>query len=226
MPGRAAASTLRSPALSGGPRPAARRLRETARDRSWNPRRVPKEERDLVVRRSATSTREARRPAGLSHDRLIDAVAAGSAPAIFGLSLLERHLHGLRNLKPAPTRVIIDLAAGAAEPKLGDKRLYRLQLEWRRGGESYAERLGQVLAAAAAESLLVLDATTLADPRLPATLAVRTASTIVRSREAQDRAAILFLADDHDLILAELHANPGTPPPWPPVWSKPGACRC
>ena len=53
----------------------------------------------------------------------IDAVAADSAPSIFGLSLLERHLHGLRGLKPLPSRVIVDLAAGASEPKLGDKRL-------------------------------------------------------------------------------------------------------
>src|SRR5215470_13878310 len=98
----------------------------------------------------------------------IDAVAADSAPHIFGLSLLERHLHGLRGLKPAPARVVIDLASGAVEPKLGDKRLYRLPLEWRHSDDSFATRLGQVLATAGSEPLLVLDATTLADARLPA----------------------------------------------------------
>ena len=55
----------------------------------------------------------------------IDALAAGSAPVIFGLSLLERHLHGLRNLKPAPSRVVIDLPTGAAEPRLGGARILR-----------------------------------------------------------------------------------------------------
>jgi phosphatidylglycerophosphate synthase len=132
----------------------------------------------------------------------IDAVAADSAPAIFGLDLLERHLHGLRNLKPVPGRVIIDLAPGAAEPKLGDKRLYRLPLEWRHAGEPYAARLRQALAAADGDSLLVLDARTLADPRLPAALATRTTSAAVLSREAQDRAAILFLVGDPGEITA------------------------
>jgi phosphatidylglycerophosphate synthase len=138
----------------------------------------------------------------------IDAVAADSALAIFGLSLLERHLHGLRNLKPAPTRVVIDLAAGVVEPKLGDKRLYRLPLEWRRGGERYAERLEQILAGAGSDALLVLDATTLADSRLPAALAARATSTLVLSRETGDRAAILFVAGDRTPITTALANNP------------------
>ena len=138
----------------------------------------------------------------------IDATAADSTPPVFGLSLLERHLHGLRALKPSPARVIVDLAAGAAETKLGDKRLSRLPLEWRRSNDPYALRLGQIVAAARAESLLVLDATTLGDPRLPASLAGRTASTVVQSREARDRAAILFSAADHVEIGAELATDP------------------
>src|SRR5690349_13366019 len=138
----------------------------------------------------------------------IDAVAADSAPHIFGLSLLERHLHGLRSLKPAPARVIIDLALGAAQPKLGDKRLYRLPLEWRHSGEPYAARLGQILAASGKESLLVLDAATLSDPRLPAALAPRTTSTVVLSREAQDSAAVLFVASEAAPITAALAVGP------------------
>ncbi|GAB2179026.1 CDP-alcohol phosphatidyltransferase family protein [Dongia sp. agr-C8] len=138
----------------------------------------------------------------------IDAVAADSAPHIFGLSLLERHLHGLRLMKPAPSRIVVDLPPGAAEPKLGDKRLYRLPLEWRRSAEPYAARLGQTLATAGQEPMLVLDAATLADHRLPASLATRTGSTVVLSREAQDRAAVLFLAGDPAPIAAALAANP------------------
>jgi phosphatidylglycerophosphate synthase len=140
----------------------------------------------------------------------IDAVAAESAPPIFGLTLLERHLHGLRLLKPAPSRVIIDLAAGASEPKFGDKRLYRLPLQWRRGSEPFAPRLASILAASADESLLVLDAATLADSRLPAALALRATSTVVLSREAQDRAAILFVTGDPTPITFALAANPGS----------------
>ncbi len=138
----------------------------------------------------------------------IDAAAAESAPPIFGLSLLERHLHGLRLMKPAPSRIIIDLAPGASAPKLGDKRLDRLPMEWRRSGETYAARLGQILALAGSEPLLVLDATTLADSRLPGALASRSASTVVLSREAQDRAAILYLAGDRASVTAALVANP------------------
>jgi phosphatidylglycerophosphate synthase len=138
----------------------------------------------------------------------IDAAAANDAPAIFGLSLIERHLHGLRMLKPAPSRVVIDLPAGAPEPKLGDQRLYRLPLEWRGGGESYPVRLGQMLGAAGNEALVVLDAGTLADARLPAALASRTVSTAVLSREAQDRAAILFLIGDARSVVDELAASP------------------
>jgi phosphatidylglycerophosphate synthase len=138
----------------------------------------------------------------------IDATAAASAPMIFGLSLLERHLHGLRLMKPAPARIVVALPEGAAEPKLGDKRLYRLPLEWRRGGETYAARLGQMLAAAGQDSLLVLDATTLADHRLPASLATRSASTVVLSREAQDTAAVLFITGDPAPVTAALAANP------------------
>jgi phosphatidylglycerophosphate synthase len=138
----------------------------------------------------------------------IDAVTADSALPVFGLSLLERHLHGLRALKPAPARVVIDLAPGASEPKLGDKRLYRLPLEWQRDGEPYAARLGRILAAAGTDPVLVLDAATLADARLPAVLAARSTSTVVFSREAQDRAAILFLAGDHAPVTAELTGKP------------------
>jgi len=138
----------------------------------------------------------------------IDAAAAGSAPGVFGLSLLERHLHGLRGLRPAPARIIIDLAAGAAQPKLGDKRLYRLPLEWRNGTEPYAIRLEQILAAGGSGSLLILDATTLADPRLPAALATRTSSTAVLSREPQDSAAMLLLVGDSSAFAADLSGNP------------------
>src|SRR5262245_45732382 len=137
----------------------------------------------------------------------IDAVAADSAPHIFGLSLVERHLHGLRNLKPAPTRVIIDLPAGAAELKLGDKRLYRLPLEWRQSGDTYAARLGQIVAAAAG-AVLILDGRTIADPRLPAVLAARTTSTVVPSREAEDQAAVVYLVGDQAALAAALAANP------------------
>src|SRR3954465_13312124 len=137
----------------------------------------------------------------------IDAVAAKNAPEIFGLSLVERHLHGLRGVKPAPWRIVIDLPVGTAEPKLGDQRLYRLPLEWRRSGESYSLRLSEMLGSAGSESLLVLDAGTLADPRLPAALASRSVSTAVLSREAQDGAAILLLVSERQSDLEAMTAG-------------------
>ncbi len=123
----------------------------------------------------------------------IDATGTAQAPAVFGLGLVERHLHALRALQPAPARVLIDLAPGQAKPKLPDRRLLRLPIEWRSTGASFADRCAEILALAGGEPMLLLDGMTLADPRLHRTLAERTESTAVESREADDRAGLLLL---------------------------------
>jgi phosphatidylglycerophosphate synthase len=124
----------------------------------------------------------------------IDATGAAHAPAVFGLSLVERHLHALRMMKPAPARVLIDLAPGQARPDLPDKRLLRLPIEWREDARPFAERCAAVLGETAGAPILLLDGATLADPRLHRTLAERAASTAVESRDAGERAGMLLLA--------------------------------
>src|SRR3569833_3514050 len=41
-----------------------------------------------------------------------DAGEAPRPPLVFGLGLIERHLHALRAIKPAPSRILIDLPEG------------------------------------------------------------------------------------------------------------------
>ena len=136
----------------------------------------------------------------------IDA-AAEAAPPIFGLSLLERHLHAVRRLPQAPAKVVVELPRNAPEPKLHDARLRLLPIEWQRDGDTFADRLRRVIARADAP-LLLLDATTLADPRLAATLAGRTQSTAVLPRERDDDAAVLYLMPDPGIVDAALTAGP------------------
>jgi phosphatidylglycerophosphate synthase len=132
----------------------------------------------------------------------IDAVMSADSPAVFGLGLVERHLHALRMLKQPPARIVVDLAPGQAPPSLPDRRLHRLPLAWRSDPGSFAERAAAVAKQAAGASILMLDGATLVDPRLHAALAGRSASTAVKSREAGDRAAILLLADPGALSTA------------------------
>ncbi|HVZ02137.1 MAG TPA: CDP-alcohol phosphatidyltransferase family protein [Dongiaceae bacterium] len=123
----------------------------------------------------------------------IDATGTAGSPAVFGLGLVERHLHALRMLKPAPTRVVIDLAPGQAKPALPDRRLHRLPIEWREDARPFAERCAAAIAAAGGQPVLLLDGATLADPRLHRTLAERKIPTAVESRDAGERAGLLLL---------------------------------
>jgi len=125
----------------------------------------------------------------------IDATDAAHAPVIFGLGLIERHLHALRAIKPQPTRILIDLAAGQAKPPLPDQRLHRLPLEWREDARPFAERCAAAIGLAKTEPILLLDGATLADPRLHRTLAERRTPTAVESREGGERAGLLLLTE-------------------------------
>ncbi|HVO00989.1 MAG TPA: CDP-alcohol phosphatidyltransferase family protein [Candidatus Cybelea sp.] len=124
----------------------------------------------------------------------IDATEAEAPPSIFGLGLIERHLHAVRVLRPTPRRIIIDLAPGRLPPKLDDRRLSRLPIEWRSATASYASRLREVLQHAGGDPVLALDGTTVIDPRLPAAMIARPGTTAVFGREPQSRAAALLLA--------------------------------
>jgi phosphatidylglycerophosphate synthase len=123
----------------------------------------------------------------------IDATGAAPTPPVLGLGLVERHLHALRAIKPAPTRVLIDLAPGQTRPPLPDRRLHRLAIEWRVDGRPFAERCAAAFGEAGGQAILLLDGATLADPRLHRTLAERAVPTAVESRETGERAGMVLL---------------------------------
>jgi phosphatidylglycerophosphate synthase len=122
----------------------------------------------------------------------IDAAGA-KPPKVFGLGLIERHLHALRLLKPTPNRIIVDLGPDQAPPHLPDRRLHRLPIEWRSNGGSFVVRCTEILQQAGNEPILILDGATLVDARLHATLAGLAESVAVFARETGDRAAALLL---------------------------------
>jgi len=132
----------------------------------------------------------------------IDAAGTARTPVIFGLGLLERHLHALRLIKPQPTRILIDLAPGQSKPVLPDKRLHHLPIEWREDARPFGERCASALGQSNGLPILLLDGATLADPRLHRTLAERETPTAIESREAGDRAGLLLLtaAVEPDLL--------------------------
>jgi phosphatidylglycerophosphate synthase len=140
----------------------------------------------------------------------IDGAASGAAPRIFGIDLIERHLHALRTLQPSPERVIVDLAEGQAPIKLPSRISSKLQVEWRVAKGGFPDRLANVLSLAHGRPLLALDATTLIDPRLPASLIKLHRSVAVLPRQSEDRAAILLLDAERsspETILRDQPAN-------------------
>jgi phosphatidylglycerophosphate synthase len=136
----------------------------------------------------------------------IDAAMTRAAPPIFGLDLVERHLHALRRLPELPTRVIIDLLPGAAEPRLRDRRLGNLPIEWRRSADPFGLRLAQIIAAAGPSPVLCLDGRSLADPRLATALAQRSTGTVVLAREQTEQAAVLYLVAEKENVAASIGA--------------------
>jgi phosphatidylglycerophosphate synthase len=126
----------------------------------------------------------------------IDAARSGATPRIFGIDLIERHLHALRDLKPSPSRVIVDLPAGRAPLKLPRRILGKLQVEWRSGQGGFPGRFADILSLAQGEPVFALDAATLIDPRLPASLVNLHRGVAVLPRHGEDRAAILLLGTE------------------------------
>jgi phosphatidylglycerophosphate synthase len=138
----------------------------------------------------------------------IDAGASGAAPPIFGIDLIERHLHALRALQPGPDRVIIDLAAGQSPLKLPDRISGRWPIEWRTAKGDFQGRFAEILEGAGGQPILALDAGTLIDPRLPASLAKLHRSVAVLPRQGEDRAAILLLDADRPSAETLLESRP------------------
>ena len=93
----------------------------------------------------------------------IDA-AHGAGERVFGLTLLERHLKGLKHRKVQPGEVVIDLGAGAdAEPQEAGTPL---AVPGPRGAQRRDDRAAAGAGARSARRVLALDTQTLIDARL------------------------------------------------------------
>ena len=92
----------------------------------------------------------------------IDA-AHGAGERVFGLTLLERHLKGLKHRKVQPAEVIVDLGDGAhTEPHEAGRR-WPFPVRVVRNGGSVAQRIARIAGGA---RVLALDAQTVVDARL------------------------------------------------------------
>src|SRR5512147_853069 len=113
----------------------------------------------------------------------IDAAGPGGEQRVFGLSVLERHVQALARIATPPERVIVELGGDGRELALPRELREALVIEWRRTPGTFADRLRGAL-----------DATVLADARLPASLAVRERHTVAIGVSPETSAAVVFLA--------------------------------
>ena len=92
----------------------------------------------------------------------IDA-AHGAGERVFGLTLLERHLKGLKHRKVQPAEVIVDLGDGAHAEQREAGRRWPFPVRVVRNGGSVAQRIARIAGGA---RVLALDAQTVVDARL------------------------------------------------------------
>ncbi|WP_374375558.1 CDP-alcohol phosphatidyltransferase family protein [Dongia sp.] len=121
----------------------------------------------------------------------IDAAACGRVPKIFGLTLVERHLQALKRSLPRPTRIVVDLGADGAKPRIDSSLDAAFAIEWRQAPGDFATRLTAFLAQAGNEPVLLLDGATLPDARLHAALVPLADSVAVLAPKNEERAALL-----------------------------------
>ena len=117
----------------------------------------------------------------------IDA-AHGAGERVFGLTLLERHLKGLKHRKVQPGEVVIDLgASGLPEPEEATRR-WPFPVRVTRSAGTIAQRLGR---SAVGRHVLALDTRTLIDARLYDFVTAQPRDLAVEDGEA----AIAWVAD-------------------------------
>ena len=127
----------------------------------------------------------------------IDATRSEAGPRLFGMTLLERLLRGIREACPDAQGVRIELAGGSTVPtSLPDDLLRALPLEWRHDGGSPADRLQSALRDAVGEPLIVLSADTVVDTRLLENLSRSAGNIAFIHGEGDERAAILRLENE------------------------------
>jgi phosphatidylglycerophosphate synthase len=121
----------------------------------------------------------------------IDAAACGRIPKIFGLTLVERHLQALKRTLPRPPRIIVDLGAEGAKPRIDPGLEEAFTIEWRQAPGNFATRLTAFLAAAGNEPILLLDGSTLPDARLHAAMVPLADSVAVLAPKSKEHAALV-----------------------------------
>jgi phosphatidylglycerophosphate synthase len=121
----------------------------------------------------------------------IDAAACGRIPKIFGLTLVERHLQALKRALPRPPRIIVDLGAEGAKPRIDPGLEEAFTIEWRQAPGNFATRLTAFLAAAGNEPILLLDGSTLPDARLHAAMVPLADSVAVLAPKSKEHAALV-----------------------------------
>jgi len=126
----------------------------------------------------------------------IDATDQKSELRVFGMSLLERHLHALVEAGLEPTEICIELPQGMPEvPVLPADLASRLPLRWSRDGGHSQERLARAVGRASGEPVIALEAESVVDARLLRHLASDKAPAAVRGGEGVERAAVLRLSE-------------------------------
>lgn len=124
----------------------------------------------------------------------IDAAGSNKNQAIFGLSLVERHVQALVRVQPLPVLIIIELGADDGQIKLPNDLTSGLKIEYRRTAGSFADRLRPALEESRGQSILLLDASTVVDSRLHASVIKLNHDTVVLSKRRKHHASMVLLA--------------------------------
>jgi phosphatidylglycerophosphate synthase len=122
----------------------------------------------------------------------IDATMGDRERRVFGMTLLERLLRGLRDAGIAPARIELALPEGAPDPALPADLADALPLHTTRGAAPAGERLQRACEAAGDRAVLALSADVVIDPRLVAHLA-RAVSHLAFLEPGAGRGAVLRL---------------------------------
>jgi len=126
----------------------------------------------------------------------IDATDPRSELRLFGMTLLERQLHGIIEAGLTPTAIDIVLPPDVAPSSvLPDDLAQRLPIHWLRDLGSWQEQLAHAVHSASGEPILVLEAETVVDPRLLRYMAEHPGSYVALAGEGRERAAVLRLEE-------------------------------
>lgn len=124
----------------------------------------------------------------------IDAAGSDNNQAIFGLSLVERHVQALVRVHPLPVLIVIELGTNGEEIKLPRDLTSGLKIEYRRTAGNFADRLRPAIEESRGQSILLLDGSTVVDARLHASMVKLNHNTVVLSKRRKHHASMVLLA--------------------------------